>query len=118
MRFRQHHAERYRKTARISLASSFLASLFLGKIAPIDRSDVCGMNLWDIKHQNWSIRLLEIAGEDAYDLLAKLGDIELDGGAHLGKISSYFVRKYNFVQSLSMLYRSYNRLCRCSIYWR
>jgi len=36
--------------------------VFLGKFAPFDISDVCGMNLWDIKagkwHENFSSSLL------------------------------------------------------------
>ena len=40
--------------------SSFLASLFLGHIAPFDISDVCGMNLWNIKKGAYDDQLIEL----------------------------------------------------------
>ncbi|KGQ01223.1 hypothetical protein PAAG_12081 [Paracoccidioides lutzii Pb01] len=42
LRFQRKYPDAYKKTSRISLVSSFLASLFLGKIAPIDISDKLG----------------------------------------------------------------------------
>lgn len=80
------------------MVSSFLASLFLGRIAPLDISDVCGMNLWNIKNGTFDDRLLELcAGEfGVADLKRKLGDVPPDGGMHLGKIDRYFVERYNF----------------------
>lgn len=92
----------YANTSRISLVSSFLASLFLGTVAPIDVSDVCGMNLWDISASSWSDRLLSLAAGSADDkhagltLRKKLGDVRLDGGGSMGSISQYFVSKYGF----------------------
>ena len=73
----------------------------MGKIAPIDVSDVCGMNLWDIRHQKWSQELLEIVGGNAAELESKLGKVELNGGAKLGHISDYFVSRYNFPKGLT-----------------
>lgn len=70
----------------------------MGAIAPLDVSDVCGMNLWDIPNQTWSERLLALSAgpEGAADLRKKLGEPRMDGGGSMGAISSYFVSKYGF----------------------
>ncbi|KAK0710903.1 xylulose kinase-like protein [Lasiosphaeris hirsuta] len=98
MRLRRKLPEMYTATSRISLVSSFLASLFLGSVAPMDISDVCGMNLWDIPGKNWSEPLLELtAGKDGVcELRNKLGEVRQDGGGSMGLISSYFIVKYGF----------------------
>src|SRR5271155_764660 len=98
-RFQRIHPEAYAKTSRISLVSSFLASIFLGKVASFDISDVCGMNLWDIKAGQWHEKLLALAAgsnNDVAGLKKKLGDVPEDGGIHLGKVSSYFVKRFGF----------------------
>ena len=98
LRFRIKHPKEYRRTSRISLVSSFLASIFLGKIAPIDISDVCGMNLWDVKAGKYNEELMRLAAGslDASLLTSQLGDVSKDGGGILGNISSYFVNRYGF----------------------
>lgn len=100
MKLIKNQPEVYSNTSRISLVSSFLASLFLGSLAPIDVSDVCGMNLWDISASSFSDRLLSLAAgsSDAAGntLKQKLGKIRLDGGGSIGNISPYFVSKYGF----------------------
>src|SRR5271156_5726635 len=99
MRFHTLRPEVYQATSRITLVSSFLASVFLGKIAPFDISDVCGMNLWDIKTGSWSEPLLKLAaGEDGLDSLKqKLGTVREDGGGSMGSISKYFIQRYGFL---------------------
>ncbi|KAK9380770.1 uncharacterized protein V2V93DRAFT_335265 [Kockiozyma suomiensis] len=103
MRVRHRHPDEYEKTDRISLVSSFLASLFLGSIAPFDVSDVCGMNMWDIPNEKWNDSIIQVvAGGDENDkkeLLRKLGEVEPDGGKNLGPISNYFVSRYGFSKS-------------------
>jgi xylulokinase len=60
MRFKTKYPEHFAEVSRISLVSSFLASVFLGKVAPIDISDVTGMNLWDISKGDWRDDLLAL----------------------------------------------------------
>ncbi|KAK4123258.1 xylulose kinase-like protein [Parathielavia appendiculata] len=98
MRLRRKLPDMYAATSRISLVSSFLASLFLGAVAPMDISDACGMDLWDIPGNSWSEPLLELtAGKDGVaELRSKLGEVRLDGGGSMGRISSYFTTKYGF----------------------
>ncbi|CAK7264513.1 hypothetical protein SEPCBS119000_001029 [Sporothrix epigloea] len=97
LRIRRKWPEVYAQTTRISLVSSFVASVLLGSLAPMDISDVCGMDLWDIPRQQWSEPLLELtagSAEAASDLRAKLGDVRSDGGGSMGSIASYFVDTY------------------------
>lgn len=98
MRLKRKLPEMYANTERIALVSSFLASVLLGAHAPMDISDACGMNLWDIPGNKWNEPLLELtAGKDGVGALkAKLGDVRLDGGGSMGAISQYFVSKYGF----------------------
>ena len=98
LRFRQKHRQEFAKTSRISLVSSFLASVFLGDVAPLDISDVCGMNLWDIKKGDYNEQLLALAAgsTDTADLRSKLGKVPEDGGGSFGTVAKYFVDRYGF----------------------
>lgn len=99
MRYRQKYPGHYAKTSRISIVSSFLSSVFLGRVAPIDIGDVCGMDLWDIHHGKWQHDLLTLCAGGAAGVAAlneKLGPVLEDGGAPLGSISQYFISKYGF----------------------
>uniref|UniRef100_F7AX05 Xylulose kinase n=1 Tax=Macaca mulatta TaxID=9544 RepID=F7AX05_MACMU len=66
----QQNPEVYSHTERISLVSSFAASLFLGSYSPIDYSDGSGMNLLQIQDKVWSQACL---GACAPHLEEKLG---------------------------------------------
>lgn len=52
--------EVYHNTERISLVSSFVASLLIGAYACIDETDGAGMNLMDLRQRVWSDRALEV----------------------------------------------------------
>ncbi|XP_060526324.1 xylulose kinase [Cylas formicarius] len=82
----------YKNTERISLVSSFLATIFLGRMAPIDLSDGSGMNLMDIGAKRWHPGLLDAC---APGLEERLGD-PVPSNTVLGPVSPYFVDRYNF----------------------
>lgn len=105
LRFSVKHPDQYAKTTRISLVSSFLASIFLGTVAPIDISDACGMNLYSIKAGRWNEKLLTLAanGQAPRHLKIKLGIVHENGGDSLGRISSYFVQRFGFHSCCSIL---------------
>ena len=105
MRFREKYPSHYAATSRVSLVSSFIPSVFLGKITNIDIGDVCGMNLYDIKKGEWDHSLVSLAAggpSGAADLAKKLGPVEEDGGINLGNVSSYFIQRYGFTPSCSI----------------
>lgn len=99
LRLRKKLPKMYEATSRISLVSSWLASVLLGSIAPLDISDVTGMNLWDIPSNKWNEDLLLLTAGSAHGvdaLRAKLGEVRQDGGGSMGAISSYYVKRYGF----------------------
>ncbi|XP_060068180.1 xylulose kinase-like [Ylistrum balloti] len=92
MKISQMQAVAYAETERISLVSSFAASLFYGDYAPIDYSDGSGMNLLDIVKKSWSPECLKACGEN---LTTKLGE-PVSSNTVVGKVSQYFVDRYGF----------------------
>lgn len=92
-RLRTESAPAYEQTERISLVSSFVASLLLGRFAPIDLSDASGMNLLCLETRDWHDELLRFCGGDR--LRALLGK-PVPCGEALGKISPYFVNRHGF----------------------
>ncbi|CAL1395629.1 unnamed protein product [Linum trigynum] len=82
----------YNSTERISLVSSFMASIFAGKYASIDHADGAGMNLMDIEKKTWSKVALEAT---APGLEEKLGALA-PAYAVVGHIAPYFVERYKF----------------------
>ncbi|XP_043674202.1 xylulose kinase isoform X1 [Vespula pensylvanica] len=91
--------EAYSNTERISLVSSFLASLFLGDFAPIDWSDGSGMNLLNIRTKDWDDVLLETC---APDLRKKLGK-PISSYNNIGPISPYFVERFGFNEACRII---------------
>ncbi|XP_068593208.1 xylulose kinase isoform X2 [Cebidichthys violaceus] len=94
-KLRQTRPEEFKNTERISLVSSFAASLFLGGYASIDYSDGSGMNLLDIRTRNWS----EICLDATAPHLDRLLGAPVPSTSVLGPVSSYFVQRYGFSES-------------------
>ncbi|XP_037703328.1 xylulose kinase isoform X3 [Choloepus didactylus] len=88
----QQDPEAYSHTERISLVSSFAASLFLGFYSPIDYSDGSGMNLLQIHDKVWSQVCLDAC---APHLEEKLG-LLVPSCSVVGAVSSYYVQRYGF----------------------
>ena len=51
----------YENTDRISLVSSFIASVLLGEITTIEEADACGMNLYNVAESKYDDELLAAA---------------------------------------------------------
>ncbi|GAA6001886.1 xylulokinase [Rhodotorula paludigena] len=100
LKLRRTQPDVYDKTDRISLVSSFLTSIFCadGEIKPMEESDACGANLWNLEADGrWDPELLEyVAGGkgEAAELERKLGQVEKDGGVAAGKIGRWFIERY------------------------
>uniref|UniRef100_G3Q216 Xylulose kinase n=1 Tax=Gasterosteus aculeatus aculeatus TaxID=481459 RepID=G3Q216_GASAC len=92
---RQTRPEDFLNPERISLVSSFAASLFLGGYAAIDFSDGSGMNLLDIRSKDWS----EICLDATAPQLGRLLGAPVPSTSVLGPVSSYFVQRYGFSES-------------------
>ncbi|KAG5335380.1 hypothetical protein C0989_001300 [Termitomyces sp. Mn162] len=91
-KIRRVNPEVYAATSAISLVSSFIPSVFIGRIVPVDISDASGMNLMDVITCKWSDILLNACGGP--ELRSKLGSEPVIGGTVLGKVSRYFVDKW------------------------
>lgn len=88
----QTRSDCYENTQRISLVSSFMASIFVGDVAPIDLTDGSGMNLLDINTRTWSQPCLNAC---APDLEEKLGQ-PVPTNTVVGEIGTFFVQRYSF----------------------
>lgn len=102
IQIRRRNPDIYASTSRISLVSSFIPSLFLGRIAPIEISDASGMNLMDVLTCKWNSSLLDACGGP--ELSSKLGPEPVMGGAVLGKVSTWWVKRWGFDPGMHILY--------------
>lgn len=88
----QTKARAYEETPRISLVSSFVSSVFLGDVAPIDYADGSGMNLFDIDKKEWSQVCLNACAPDLEQRLCEAQPT----CSIAGNVSNFFVQRYGF----------------------
>jgi len=90
--FYKREPEAYAATHEIHLVSSFLASLLIGKSAPIDHGDGAGMNLLELARGSWSPALLAATAPGLADKLPP----PVPSRTRIGEVAAYFVEKYGF----------------------
>jgi len=98
-KFFQEYPLLYEKTSIIHLVSSFIASILLGKNASIDHGDGAGMNLMNIKTKQWYERALEATAPNLRERLPPLSQPY----SIIGKISSYFIKKFGFNPNTNLI---------------
>lgn len=87
------------------LASAFLASILLGRWAPMGESELVATGLWDHPKAWWDEPMLELlAGtkEEATRLRSFLGDVERVGSKSLGNVAPYFSERYGVSRGMSV----------------
>ncbi|KAJ2803484.1 hypothetical protein H4R20_002877, partial [Coemansia guatemalensis] len=94
-KIKENHPDVWAQTARVSLVSSFVASVLAGNVVPVDCSDASGTNIYDVQARAWSRKLC-----DAIDprLIGMLGQKVAMADAAVGALSPYFVLRYGLSQ--------------------
>ena len=91
-KFWKRHPEKYENTVRIALVSSFLTSLLVGRMAPVDSGDGFGTNLADIRSGTWSKNAMDAAAPGLLNRLPRL----LAKDELVGRVSSYAAQRFGF----------------------
>jgi xylulokinase len=102
----------YDKCEHISLVSSFMCSLFIGKYAPVDTSDGSGTNLNQLLSEQgttWCDEALQACGGKT--LRDKLGAAMVPAHTYVGNVSNYFVYRYGFSASCEIIAWSGDNPC-------
>ncbi|KAF9923128.1 hypothetical protein FBU30_006778 [Linnemannia zychae] len=113
----QRSPEIYHSTTRISLISSFLASVLIAGYASIDVADGSGMNLLDIRTKTWdpvltwfvdqggrvNLSQVELAKNGMNALKDKLGEVDATGKKVQGRLCDWFVERYGFSKDVNIV---------------
>ncbi|HVY31576.1 MAG TPA: FGGY family carbohydrate kinase [Polyangiaceae bacterium] len=97
--FAKRDAAAYGRTREIHLVSSFMASLLIGKCAPIDQGDGAGMNLLELATGAWSPALVQATAEGLSDKLPPV----VASRTVVGEVADYFVQRYGFKRGTPVL---------------
>jgi len=113
--FAERQPEAWEKTSRVSLVSSFAASLFLGAVAPMDYSDASGMNLMDISSRTWSDAVLQSSAvpDGLGERLAAPGYSAEPAPSHevLGSVSPFITERWGLDPACSVVASSGDNCC-------
>jgi len=82
----------YGRTAHIALISSFMTSLLIGRLAPVDAGDGFGTNLADVRRGVWSDAALNAAAPGLKNRLPHL----ITRDERIGPVSPYLVERFGF----------------------
>ena len=97
----------YEKTSHIALISSFITSLLVGRLAPVDAGDGFGTNLADIQTGRWSPVAMEATAPELEQRLPPL----LVKDKVVGNVSSYLVAKFGFNPQAEVIVGSGDNPC-------
>lgn len=98
-RLSKRHPQTYAATTEIHLVSSFIASLLIGKTAPIDLGDGAGMNLLELSTGDWNQALLDATAPGLREKLAPLSP----SAEVVGTLSAYFSERYGFAKEVPVV---------------
>jgi xylulokinase len=106
-KFWKKHPEKYEQTAHVALVSSFLTSLLIGGIAPVDAGDGFGTNLADIRSGKWDEKAMAATAPGLRSRLPRL----LVKDALAGRVSSYVAERYGFMPDTAVVVGSGDNPC-------
>jgi len=107
LKVRESEPESWASAERVMLASAFLATLLLGRWAPMSESEIIATGLWDHSKLWWdeaTLELLSGSKEESTRLRLMLGDVERSGGKILGTVAPYFVERYGVNRGMFLLF--------------
>ncbi|HKI94137.1 MAG TPA: FGGY family carbohydrate kinase [Gemmatimonadales bacterium] len=82
----------YARTDRIHLVSSYLASLLIGRHAPLEPGDASGMNLMDLATRGWSAEALDATAPGLADKLPPI----VPASSVAGTLAPYWRTRFGF----------------------
>ena len=97
----------YFRTEHIALISSFVTSLLVGRIAPVDAGDGYGTNLADIRSGDWSRTALDAAAPDLRQRLPRL----VIRDEMIGRVSPYIAERFGFRPDAEVIVGSGDNPC-------
>jgi len=106
-KFWKRHPEKYEQTAHVALVSSFLTSLLIGRIAPLDAGDGYGTNLADIRSRNWNETAMAAAAPGLSNRLPLL----LPKDEIIGQVSPYVAERFGFKRDTEVVVGSGDNPC-------